>query len=51
MLELDFEAHSLWRDTLLNIGGRALVLPQSDKLGFVDSPWEVIPSLRSGCRG
>ena len=35
-----FGAHSFWRDTLLSldIAGRALVLPQSDVLGYVDSP-------------
>lgn len=45
-----FVAHFLWRDTLLSLDtvGRALVLPQSNVLDFVDSPWEVLSSLRSG---
>ena len=33
----------------LDIVGRVLVLPQRNVLYFVDSPWEVLPSLRSGC--
>lgn len=28
--------------------GRALVPPQSDVSGLVDSPWEAQPTLRSG---
>ena len=32
----------------LDIEGRALVLLQSDVPDFVDSPWEALPSLRSG---
>ena len=44
-----FGTHSLWRDTLLSLDivGRALVLPQSDVLDFVCSPWEALSSLRS----
>lgn len=43
-----FEAHSLWRDTLLSLdtGGRSLVLPQSDVTDSVDLPWESFPSGR-----
>lgn len=29
-------------------GVRALVLPQNDMLDIIDSPWETLPSLRSG---
>ena len=32
----------------LDIGGRALILPQSDMLDFVDSLWEALPCLKSG---
>lgn len=28
---------------------KVLVLPQRNELYFVFSPWEVLPSLRSGC--
>ena len=28
--------------------GRALVLPQLDMPGLIDSPWEALPSLMSG---
>ena len=34
----------------LDIVDRALIMPQSDELDFVDSPWEAFPSLRSGRR-
>ena len=45
-----FGTHSVWMDTLfsLDIEGRALVLPQNNVVGFVDSLWEALPSLRSG---
>ena len=45
-----FGAHFLWRDTLLSLDivGRALVLPQSNVIDFVDFPWKTLPSLRSG---
>ena len=32
----------------LNAGGRDVVLPQLNVPGFVDSPWETLPFLRSG---
>ena len=45
-----FRTYSLWRDTLLSLDlmGRTLFLPQTNVLGFVDSPWEALSSLRSG---
>ena len=45
-----FGDYSFWMDIwfYLDIVGRALVLPQSHVLDFVDSPWEALPSLRSG---
>lgn len=48
-LNWTFAAHSLWRDTMISLdrAGRALALPQSDELDFVDSSWETLPSLRS----
>lgn len=33
----------------LGIVVKVLVLPQRNVLYFVDSPWEVLSSLRSGC--
>ena len=49
-LNWHLRTHSLWKDTLLNldIAGRTVFLPQSDLLDFVDSPWDVLPFLRSG---
>ena len=41
-------AHSLWRDTLLNLDIGERVLPQSEVSDFVDSLWEALPFLRSG---
>lgn len=47
-----FEAHSLWRESLLGLdsGGGGLV-PASNKVPeFFDSPWEALPTLRNGWR-
>ena len=48
------EAHSWWWDALLslNAGGmQGLVLPQLNVPGFVDSPLEALPFLRSEWEG
>lgn len=45
-------AISIWWDALLSLdaGGWVLVLAQLNMSGFVDSPWEVLPFLKSGWR-
>ena len=50
LLVLDLLSPFSLKDTLLSLDivGRALVLPQSNVPDFADSPWKVLPSLRSG---
>ena len=42
------KAIDLRRFPTIDIVRRALVLPQSYVLDFVESPWKALPSLRSG---